>query len=94
MCDKGFNIQGAIYPDISDNFPIVHIDYKFQVPQIDSVCTKKYIPLKKKTEKRQQNKQNKKKTFRSTVSEIDWEALYILDMQKNPLPGFIQHYTT
>ena len=37
LCDKGLTIQVIIYSDISDHFPIVHIDYSFQVPEIDTL---------------------------------------------------------
>ena len=36
-CDKGLAIYGMIFSDISDHFPIFHIDDSFQVPEIDTV---------------------------------------------------------
>ena len=65
LCDKGLTIQGIIYSDISDHFPIVHIDYSFQVPEIDTLIVLRNMSYR--------NKQ----AFHSAVSEIDWETLYI-----------------
>ena len=64
-CDKGLTIQGIIFSDISDHFPIVHIDYSFQVPEIDTVIVLRNMSYRNKL------------AFHSAVSEIDWETLYI-----------------
>ena len=65
LSDKGLTIQGIIYSDISDHFPTIHIDYSFQVPEIDAVIVQ-----------RNMSRRNKQ-AFHSAVSDIDWEALYI-----------------
>ena len=58
-------MQGIIYSDISDHFPIIHIDYSFLVPEIDAVIVQRNVSRR--------NKQ----AFHSAVSDIDREALYI-----------------
>ena len=63
--DKGLTIQGIIYSDISDHFPIIHIDYSFQVPEINAVIVQRNMS------------RHNKQAFHSAVSDIDWEALYI-----------------
>ena len=63
--DKGPTTQGIIYFYISDHFPIIHIDYPFQVPEIDAVIMQINVSPR--------NKQ----AFHSAVSDINYEALYI-----------------
>ena len=65
LSDKGLTIQGIIYSDISDHFPIIHIDYSFQVPEIDAIIVQRNMSRRNKL------------TFHSAVSDIYWEALYI-----------------
>ena len=64
LCE-GLTMQGIIYSDISDHFHIVHIDYSFQVPEIDTVIVLRNMSYRNKL------------AFHSAVSEIDWETLYI-----------------
>ena len=65
LCDKGLTIQGIIYSDISDHFPVVLIGYSFQVPEIDTAIVLRNMSY------------CNKQAFHSAVSEIDWETLYI-----------------
>ena len=35
LSDMDHTIQGIIYSDISDHFPVIHIDYSFQAANVD-----------------------------------------------------------
>ena len=48
LSDKGLTIQGIIYSDISYHFPIIHIDYSFQVPEIDAVIVQRNMSRRNK----------------------------------------------
>ena len=52
-------IQGIIYSDIPDHFPVIHIDYTFQAANVDSEFVRRNMS--------QRNKQ----AFCHAVSEID-----------------------
>ena len=65
LCYMGNTIQGIIYTDISDHFPIIHIDYSFQAAKLDTEIVLRNMS--------QRNKQ----AFCHAVSEIDWGPLYI-----------------
>ena len=58
-------IQGIIYSDISDHFPIIHISYPFQAANLDSEIVVRNVS--------QRNKQ----AFCRAVSEVDWGHLHI-----------------
>ena len=79
LCDEGLTIKGIIYSDISDRFPIIHIDYSFQVPEIDTVIVLRNMSYRK------------KQAFHSAVSEIDWETLYI---SRNAQESFTWFHST
>ena len=57
-------IQGIIYSDISDHFPVIHIDFTFQAANVDSDIVRRIMS--------QRNKQ----AFCQAVSKIDWGPLY------------------
>ena len=65
LSDMDHTIQGIIYSDISDHFPIIHINYSFQAANLDSEIV--VINLS------QRNKQ----AFCRAVSEVNWGPLYI-----------------
>ena len=65
LSDMDHTIQGIIYSDISDHFPILHINYSFQAANLDSEIVVRNLS--------QRNKQ----AFCRAVSEVDWEPLYI-----------------
>ena len=63
--DMDHTIQGIIYSDISDHFPIIHINYSFRASNLDSDIVVRNLS--------QRNKQ----AFCRAVSEVDWRPLYI-----------------
>ena len=65
LSDMEHTIQGIIYSDISDNFPIIHINYSFQAANLVSEIVVRNLS--------QRNKQ----AFCRAVSEVDWGPLYI-----------------
>ena len=56
--------QCLIYTDVSDHFPIVHIDSEMKLCDIDSVVTRRNLSYK--------NRQR----FYESISSLDWGAIY------------------
>ena len=43
LSDMEHTIQGIIYSDISDHFPIININYSFQAANLDWNCGAKFV---------------------------------------------------
>ena len=72
-------IQGIIYSDISDHFPVIHIDYTFQAANVNSEIVRRNMS------------QRNKEAFCQAVSETGYPCIF-LEMHKNHPPGFTQLY--
>ena len=79
LIDMEHTIQGIIYSDISDHFPIIHINYSFQAANLDSEIVVRNLS--------QRNKQ----AFCRAVSEVDWGPFYI---SGNALESFTWFHST
>ena len=64
MWYKLFTFQCLIYTDVSDHFPIVHIDSEMKLCDTDSVVTRRNLSYK--------NRQR----FYESISSLDWGAIY------------------
>ena len=76
LSDEGLTIQGIIDSGVSDHFPIIHIDYSFQVLEIEADIVQ-----------RNMSRRNKQ-AFHGAVSDIDWEALYIYGNAQESFSSF------
>ena len=56
--------QCLIYTDVTDHFPIIHVDFGMKLLDTDSVVTRRNVSYK--------NRQR----FHQSISSIDWRSLY------------------
>ena len=63
-CNIEHTFQCLIYTDVSDHFPIVHIDFEMKLCDTDTSVTRRNLSYK--------NRQR----FYESISSVNWEALY------------------
>ena len=80
--DKGLTVQCLIYSDFSDHFPINHIDYSFQGPEIDAVIVQ-----------RNMLRSAINKLFTMLFKIWTGKPCIFLEMHGNRLAGFTQLYS-